>query len=428
MDRIGHVGLSLHGSDVAGLEALRRPDAEGAELFLRELADALGASELVFLATCNRVEAVFAREEGELPGPADVRRVATELAVPGADVDALCEQLIVRAGLDAARHLFRVTASLDSLVLGEDQILAQVRDAYGVASDAGLVGPLLGPLFHHALAVGKQVRSETDLARHPVSVVNLGAGALAERDDASTLQVAVLGVGEMGRLMVRALTASGTPPRFVVNRTVDNARALAADCGAEAISLDDFRAGRCAVDALVAATACPGELLSAELLSDLGARTPSGRPLLAVDLAVPRDLPGVSDANVQVVDLDALRGQAEANRALRAEAAVAAERLVERKVATWGRRHQEGVTAPLVGDLQQTTRELLEKELSGLLGGRLAHLSDEDRRALERWARGTFGKLMHQPVAALKRLAVELRESPPGRGGIDESEREPQPS
>ena len=116
------------------------------------------------------------------------------------------------------------------------------------------------------------------------------------------------------------------------------------------------------------------------------------------------------------------------NRALRAEAAVAAEELVERKVATWTRRHQEGVTAPLVGDLQQTTRELLEKELSGLLSGRLAHLEDADRRALERWARGTFGKLMHQPVAALKRLAVELRENAPQHYGMDESEREPQPS
>ena len=420
MDRIGHVGLSIHGSDVAGLEALRRPAADQVELFLRELADALGASELVFLATCNRVEVVFAREEGELPGESDVQRVVDQLALPGADTEALRERLHVRAGLDAARHLFRVTASLDSLVLGEDQILAQVRAAYGTASDVGLVGPLLGPLFHHALAVGKQVRSETDLARHPVSVVNLGAGALAEREDAASLQLAVLGVGEMGRLMVRALTAAGTPPRFVVNRTVEKARALAADCGAQAVSLDEFRAGACAVDALVAATACPGELLSAEGLRELAGRTPSGRPLLAVDLAVPRDLPALDEPAVRVVDLDALRGQAEANRALRAEAAVAAERLVERKVATWMRRHQEGVTAPLVGDLQQTTRELLEKELGGLLTGRLAHLEDDDRRALERWARATFGKLMHQPVAALKRLAVELRETP--------GDHEPQPS
>jgi glutamyl-tRNA reductase len=414
MDRIAIIGVSIHGTDVTGLERVRRPEEGRESAFDRDLADALGASELVFLATCNRVEVIYAREEGDAPSEEDLDVVARFLAAPPDDpaaddpVGALRGLLLQRTGLDAARHLFRVASSLDSLVVGEDQILGQVRDAYGRASDIGLVGPLLGPLFHHALAVGKQVRSDTELARHPISLVNLALHELLDRPDVNQMRVAVIGAGHMGQLMARALTAACVLPAVVVSRTLASARLLAKDCGSVALDLPSFREGQVPVDALVSATAAPDVVLDAETLRRLAGRTPSGRPLQAIDLAVPRDLANVDDPSVELIDLDRLREQAEANRKLRAEAAAVAERLVERKVETWSRRFTERFAADAVTELHEASSELLGKELAGLLSGRLAHLDEADRRAVERWARSTFGRIMHLPVAALKRLASDM--------------------
>lgn len=410
MNRIAIAGLSIHGTDLAGLERVRRPVTGAEAAFLRDLADELGASEAVLLATCNRVELAYAREEGDLPGPADLDVLARRLC---ADHDFLRARLQLRTGADAARHLFRVAASLDSLMLGEDQILAQVREAHARAADIGLTGPLLGPLFHHALAVGKQARAQTDLARHPVSLVNLALATLLERPDIVGARIAVLGAGSMGALLARALKAAGLPPAVIVNRSLPAAQALAAECGARALALADFAAAQAPVDALVSATSAPGLVLDAAALVRLGAATPSGAPLLAVDLAVPRDLPAVDHPSVRVVDLDALRGLAERNRALRASAAAQAEQLVERKVEVWAGRFADRRARHAVTELQQDAAQILERELAGLLGGRLARLPEDDRRAIERWARSTFGRVMHVPVEALKALARELSEDGP---------------
>jgi glutamyl-tRNA reductase len=406
MDRIAIAGLSLHRTDVSGLESIRRPDASGTSAYLRDLSDALGASELVLLATCNRVEVVYAREEGELPGEADLPALASALSVRPDDAGALAESLMLRTGRDAFHHLFRVSSSLDSLVVGEDQIIAQVRGAYGRSSDIGLVGPLLSPLFHAALQIGKKVRSDTDLARHPVSVVNLAVARLAGRADEQP-SLAVLGAGEMGALLGRALSAAGLPPSVIANRTRERAVALASDCHCAATSLDDFVSGTVPVDVIVSATSAPGVVLDAERLSALAAGAPAGRGLLAIDLAVPRDIAPCDDPAVSVVCLDDLRAEADSNRALRAEAAAVAEQLVEAKLGRFCQRFHEERAAPAVATLREDGAEILERELSGLLGGRLSHLGETDRRAVERWARATFGRLMHLPVAALKRMAAD---------------------
>ena len=417
MDRIAVAGLSIHGTDVSGLETVQRPEPAALAPFLRELADVVGASEAVFLATCNRVEVIFAREEGEAPEETDLddlaaflTRSASDLTGDAARASALRERLTLRRGRDAVAHLFRVAASLDSLVIGEDQILGQVRDAYGTASDIGLVGPLLGPLFHHALAVGKQVRSETELARHPVSVVNLAVHALVDRAEAvpegRSPVVAVIGAGEMGALLARALNDAGLPPAVIVNRSVEKARLVAEDCGARALDLEAFRAGDVAVDAVACATSAPGVVLDEPTLKRLAASAPSGEPLLGVDLAVPRDLDRSEDPALRILDLDDLRAIADRNRARRAEAAAVAEQIVDRKVETFARRSGEAAAAPVVGELRDAAEELLTRELGGLLTGRLAHLEENDRRAVERWARSTFGRLMHMPMTAIKRLAA----------------------
>lgn len=409
MDRIAIVGVSLHATDVTGLAEVRRPPPDRAGAFLRELADVLGASELVVIATCHRVEVVYAREEGPPPDAHDVLVLGRHLAPDDGAAARLAGLLVQRTAHDAVRHLFRVAASLDSLVVGEDQILAQVREAFAVSEDLGLVGPLLRPLFVHAVQVGKRVRSETDLARHPVSVVNLAVTALS--DGALHGQVPVVGVvgaGAMGRLLVRALSAADMAPAVVANRTPERARIAAAECGARACSLDELRAGRHPVDALVTATSCADLVLARDDLLRLAAHTPSGRPLLAIDLSVPRNLPLMDEPRCRVIDLDALRGVADRHRALRAEAALSAERLVDGKVSVFTRHHREAEASAVVSDVRAASEEILRKELDALLAGRLAHLPEPDRQILQRWTQLTFGRLMHQPIAALKQLASEL--------------------
>ncbi len=409
MERIAVAGLTLHDTDLSGLERVRRPAVGEENAFLRCLSDELGASELVLLATCNRVEVIYAREEGDPPGAEDLDQLNKFLVTEKTDGPI---PFVLRQGREAIQHLFRVTCSLDSLVLGEDQIIAQVRSAYGRSADIGLVGNLLAPLFHHALQIGKKVRSETELARHPVSVVNLAVQRLAQEQDAAQLCTAVVGAGEMGGLLARTLQTAGLAPTFLVNRSLDKAVGLAREVGAAAVSLESFLAGEHPVDVVVTATASPQVLFPAAGLGELARQCPGGGPLLGIDLAVPRNLPAEAGPGVEIMDLDALRSIADFNRGRRAEAAGEAEALVRDKLDRYVQRFNEEAAAPAVSELKQAAEEILVRELQSLLSGRLAHLDGQDRQAIQRWARATFGRLMHPSVTALKRMAADKVESP----------------
>jgi glutamyl-tRNA reductase len=379
MDRIGIAGLTLHETDVAGLERLARPAPERHELFAREL--------------------------GHLPAFADRDRVAGQLGL--AEADPLRERLHLLTGRDAVRHLFRVACSLDSLVLGEDQILAQVRDAYQRCERAGLVGKLLGALFEGALQVGKQVRTETELSRIPVSVVSLGLEAVARRFAGRAPRVALLGAGAMAELVVKSAADHGVRIDAIYNRSLANAERLAALCGAAARPLARLRDSAERFDALISATGHPSHVLSSAELQALAARTPLGERLFAVDLAVPRDLEPGDEAQVEIVDLDALRALAERQRARRAAAAHAAEALIERKLDAFTRRAAEAKVHEAIADMQSESASVFERELARLFTGKLAGISAEERRAVELWARAAFGRVSHVPITALKRLAAE---------------------
>jgi glutamyl-tRNA reductase len=404
MERIGIVGISIHETDVTGLERVRRPQRDED---WRALADVLGASELVVLATCNRVEVIFAREEGDLPGEADREAISSHLLAATDRAIAPLRFHLFR-GQQAIRHLFRVASSLDSLVLGEDQILAQVREAYARGSDLRLTGSLLGPLFHHALQVGKKVRTDTVLSRYPVSVVSLAVRALSHSRPEKTQQIAVIGAGSTATLVVKVLQGHGMQPAVIVNRTVEKARVLAQQAGAEAMTLAAFQRGDRPVDVIFSATSAPGVVLDAATVKRLAETAPSRLPLLVYDLAVPRDVTRLDDPRIVITDMDALRAEADQNRAHREQAAAEAEGIVEDHVATFARRSGEDLAGPAVDDLQRVSKEIFDHELEALLGGRLAHLSDPDRRAVERWARTTFNRLMSLPVTALKRLACDM--------------------
>ncbi|HVS19942.1 MAG TPA: glutamyl-tRNA reductase [Planctomycetota bacterium] len=396
MERIAIAGLSLTDVELPELERAKAR-VVGREVEVgRELADVLAASDLVVLSTCNRLEVAYAREEGH---PPDARDLGVLREVLGLGEDAA--RLHLHTGRGAARHLFRVAGSLDSLVLGEDQILAQVREAFERAEAARLCGGLLRPLFVAALEVGKQVRSRTELSSHPVSVVSIAVGLLRAHFAARTPRVAVLGAGAMGELVARHLTDAGIGPLLFVNRDPQRAERLAVVFAGRATSLEAFRAAPPELDALVSATTAPQPVLSA---ADL-ARIARGAPLYAVDLALPRDLEPGDQAHVEVVDLESLRERAGHNRALRRAAAVAAEALVEAKIDVFARRLVGRALSQTLAELQAETTDILERELAALRSERLGELPAVQREAVERWARMAFGRLAHAPVSALKRFA-----------------------
>jgi len=403
MDRIAIVGLSIHEAELGELECLGGLAA--GEEDLRELADAMAASELVLLRTCNRIELVFGRESGSPPVAADREAAADALGVANL---ASRQKLRFSRGRSALRHILRVTSSLDSLVLGEDQILAQVRAAYARSRALGLTGPLLEPVFEAALQVGKRVRTETELSRHPISVVALGVRSLREERGRSSdpPRVAVIGAGHTGRLAGHALQDEGWPVSFVVNRSPGPAQALARELEARALTLDEFRRGDEPVDVVVSATNAPGFVLDAAALR----RVARNGSFVGIDLAVPRDLEPIDDPGFRLIDIDGLRQLAEGNRRLRADAAIQAEAIVERKLIRLVRRVTDHRIEGLVGEVLAETTEVFEHELQALSTGRLARLRDDELRAIERWARTTFGRLAHAPLAACKRLAHELHE------------------
>jgi len=404
MERIAVLGLSLSETDVASLERFSGPVAAGGDALCLELADALAASELAVLRTCNRLELCYARESGHQPGPEDAGEVVGALRLP----PELASALHFHGGRQAVRHIFRVASSLDSLVVGEDQILAQVRAAFGHAEGLGLAGRLLSVVFEHAFQVGKQVRTETELGRRPLSVVGVGVAALAEHFGERRPRVAVVGAGEMGQLAARALAGVGLGPAVVVNRSPEAAARLASAHGATPLALDRFRAGAEPVDALVSATSAPGTILDRRALAALAGRTPLGGALFAVDLAMPRDLEPAPESAVELIDLEALRERARDNRLQRRLAAREAETLVERKVDVVARRFSQRRVAAAISDLHLESNAVFERELALLARGPLGALEPCAREAIERWARVTFGRVSHVPISALKQLAEEL--------------------
>jgi glutamyl-tRNA reductase len=404
MERIGIVGLSLHETDLGGLERLAHPAPDRLDALLRDLADDLGASEAVLIETCNRVEVVYARESGHLPRRTDLELAATRLGLPFCDP--LRRRMHFHAGRDAARHLFRVVSSLDSLVVGEDQILAQVRDAFARSERVGLVGRLLGMLFEHAFRVGKLVRRETELSRIPVSVVSLGVLAVLERCGRGA-RVALVGAGDVAKHVVQSARDHELAIALVANRSLARAATLAARCGARAATLETFLAAPGGFDALISATAAPGFVLCGPALRALADQAPSARGLLAVDLAVPRDVEPLQHPRLELVDLESLRRAADANRAQRTAAAQQAEALVEAKLAQLLQRAAEVSLAEALADVRQESERVFEREMAQLFTGRLAAIGPDERRAIEHWARTAFGRVTHVPIVAMKRVVSD---------------------
>ncbi len=383
------VGVSHHNAPVELREKVALAP-EAAEALAAEL-----GQEAVVLSTCNRTEIYLVR-----PEEADDEAVATLARIAGDRADELASVLYRLGDEAAALHLFRVAAGLDSLVPGEGEILGQVRSAY----ERGATGPFLDRLFRQALHIGRRVRVETAIAESPASVPAAGA-ALAQQvfENLAGKQVLLLGAGKMSELTARNLVSRGAVIGAVANRTGENATTLAGQFGARAVALDDLGRELVEADVVVASTSSPGTILGRdEVARALRAR--KGRPLLLVDLAVPRDLdPEINGLDgcflYDVDDLEAVVAETMSGR--RSEAA-RAERLVAAESDRFREWHASLDVVPTIASLRALAEEIRDSELARV-GSRL---SESERRHVESITSQILAKLLHLPTIRMKEAAA----------------------
>jgi glutamyl-tRNA reductase len=393
------VGLSHHTAPVALREQLA-VDAERLGEELGTVRAEAGLSEGVIISTCNRVE-VYATATDAQAAAAAIRRRLSHRAAPQ---DA-SPHLYERWGEDAVRHVFRVASSLDSMVVGEPQILGQLKGAYEAARTAGAVGPLLGRCFVHAFQVAKRVRTETSIAAGSVSVSSI-ACELARKifGDLSGRRVLLIGAGKMGEAASKHLRKLGAR-LFVVNRSAERARELAEACGGQPRDYADLATELVSADVVITSTGSPRFILAEELLSGV-MRARKRRPLFLIDIAVPRDVdPRVGElGNVFLYDLDDLQQVADENLAARRKEAVRAEAIVAAEVELFGQWLRSLEVKPTIVALRERFHAVVRAEIDRTLP-RLSSLSPDERHALERMTDAMVNKLLHAPTTRLRDLA-----------------------
>ena len=321
------LGLSHHTAPVQMRERFAVPDGELAET-AAHLARADGVTEAVIVSTCNRVEFYVAAEESArgFNSLAEWMASRADGAVDGG--------FFQYHSPESIRHLFRVVSGLESMVLGETEILGQVKKAYQAAQTGGATSRNLNKLFQRAFNVAKEVRTNTNITRGSVSVGSVAVD-LAEKifGKLKTCKVMILGAGEMSELTAGALQARGVETIFVANRSYDRAAALAQKMGGKALHFDDWERDFREVDILIGSTAAPHYVLTKEKLAPFMRQRPD-RPLFCIDLAVPRDIePTVNDLEgVYLFDIDSLQAEADRSMASRRQELTVCEGLIERHV------------------------------------------------------------------------------------------------
>jgi glutamyl-tRNA reductase len=410
LEHLGLIGVSWRqgGSEALAEFALNQ---ERAAAQLQEFARRMQLGELAYLATCNRVELIFARTE-RTPRE-DLRRDAFELLTGRGAANGEAERrLRAWQGEGAAEHLFLIAAGLDSACVGETEIVGQVRAAQERALENGLCGPSLGLVFEEALRIAARVRGETKLGEGRVSLAEIAVQQIRERVARTPGRIALVGVSPMTERAAVSLARDGLE-FVVVNRSADKAAALAAQFGAAHLSLDDFRREPPPVEALLTATGAEHAILEEGALERLAAHTPSGEAPLVVDMAVPPDVEPAACAKLAItrLGLDDIVRRAEQNRAARLLEAGPAREQVDDALDHLQDRFTERYYGPLFGALQQRYRRTAQEGVKRLLKKELKGLGDAERAAIETWSEVLARRFAHIPCLGLRGL---LHDGPDG--------------
>jgi glutamyl-tRNA reductase len=396
------IGVNHNSAPVEVRERLAIPESRLAEAMQR-LAQHPGVDEGLILCTCNRVELLARSRNG---ASADLPRFLHEYF--GLAPAVLEPYLYDYSEAEAIRHLFRVTSSLDSMVVGEAQILGQVKEAYATARAVGAVNSQLDLLLTRAFAVAKRVRTETAVGTSAVSVASV-AVELAKKIFGSLQgkHVYLVGAGKMSELAARHLQAHGAASIFVANRTYERARQLAAKFNGEAINFSQIYNTCDRADIVITSTGAPVAIFKREHGEMFLARR-KNRPMFFIDIAVPRDVdPEMNKLDgIFVYDIDDLQQAVTSHVADRKKEAERAESIINTEVERFQARLQTLEVVPTIVSLQDHLETIRQAEIDRVRG-RLGSLSPEQEMAIETLTRGIINKIMHTPISALKTAAKE---------------------
>ena len=393
------LGVSHNTAPVALRERLALTE-RGGKRFLQELVAHDAISEAVAISTCNRTEIYFVtsdpvRAEAELLG-----RLARDAEIRPTE---LASVVYSPRNCDAARQLYRVAAGLDSMIVGEAEVQGQVKRAYELALRAGTTGPMTNRLFGAALQAGKRTRSETGIARERVSVSTVAVDlARAVVGDLASRSVVIIGAGETAELTAQALADQGVRTVFVANRHADRARSLAERFGGEVGSLDSLPARLQDADIVVSSTSSPHPIVGAAEL-EVVMRARGGRPLVLIDIAVPRDIEHACGEieGVSVYDMDDLQAVVARNLQVREAERAKAEAVVEEEIQRFARWLAQLDVMPTITSLREHGAEIVDQVLAEN-AGRWESASPRDLARIEAVARAVMQRLLHEPTIRLK--------------------------
>ncbi len=400
------VGLNHRTAAVDLLERMTVPPA-GLPKALQSLAVREHLAEVVVLSTCNRSE-VYVRTTRFHDGIDDVRHFLAECS--GVNTDDLAEQVYTFHDDAAVAHLFGVAAGLDSMIIGEGEILGQVREAWQVAESEGTAGQLLSRTFRHALEVGKRARTETAISRHSVSIASAAVTLAGERlGSLEGRRVILLGAGDVSEGMAIALSGAGVGEIIVANRSAARGRDLARRFSGRSIAIDEVVDTLVTSDVLLSSTGAPGTLIERSDMEEVMRRR-DGRALLVVDVAVPRDVdPGVGQVfGVTLLDIDDLKALGEASLQARRAEVGKVRVIINDELDRYRLDRSARELSPLVEQFRAKAETLRRAELDRL-GAKFKDLSKEERAAVEQVTSGIVNKLLHEPTVRLKDAAGTAR-------------------
>lgn len=402
MSELLALGLSHKTAPLELRERLALPEGRAARL-MAELTESGDITESTIISTCNRTEIYVFSHDPVIAESSILSSLASQSEMRPTE---LVSHLYSLRGKDAARHIFRVTAGLDSMIIGESEIQGQVKRAHELALVEGVSGPILNRLFRGALAAGGRARNETGISRTGVSMASVAVEqATRAIGDVAERRALIIGAGETSELVAGALRARGAESVFVANRHLEKACDLAQKFGGTAAPLTELSDQVAEADLVVSATMSPHHLIDRELLEPIMAGR-DDRPVFLVDLAVPRDIdPRVRDLpGVTLTDVDELQVAVARNLGRRESEARRVEHVVADELELFERWMESLEVMPVIVGLREKADEIVARVLSEN-EGRWQDLADADRERVETLARTIVGRMLHEPTLRLKEIA-----------------------
>ena len=361
--------------------------------------------EIVYLSTCNRVEIYYANNDV----PCDTEGLICLLEdFFGIEWQDFKSSFYRKNGRDAVYHLLSVASSLDSMVVGENEIFGQMKDAYRTAVESNRTGPLLNRLFHHAFNSSKKVRTQTEISKNPLSIAYIAVEqAKKVFDDLATKKTMLVGAGEMGELILKYFTKSDVKDITVANRSLCNAERIVEEINRDAriISIEDLTSGIIDVDIVISSVTSPVYVLTYEDVKKI-LKQRKGKQLFIIDIAVPRNI----DPRVIALDdtflfnIDDLKRIADDNLQNRLNEITLAEEIIKQSVADFMQWYRELELVPMITTIKNKFDEVRLQELNRYRKKRLKNLTDEDFKAVEELTKQIMTKTLHNPIQAIKQL------------------------